>query len=108
VGLTPQQHQALLAIRAAEASDATIGYVAERLLLKPHSATGLIDRLVSLDLVTRCIPAEDRRRAQLRLTEKARSLLAELSAIHREEIGRLTPLLEGLLPRSSRKSEKRQ
>lgn len=99
VGLTPQQHQALLAIRAAEPAEATTGYVAQRLLLKPHSATGLIDRLVGLELVTRCIAADDRRRAHLRLTEKAGSLLAALSATHHEEIRRLKPLLEGLLSR---------
>lgn len=99
VGLTPQQHQALLAIRAAVPADATIGYVAQRLLLKPHSATGLVDRLVGLDLVTRHVAAGDRRRAQLGLTDKAGSLLAALSATHREEIRRLKPLLEELLSR---------
>src|SRR5690606_18647319 len=43
-GLTPQQHQALLAIRAADPDSATVGYVAQRLLVKPHTASGLIDR----------------------------------------------------------------
>ena len=47
-GLTPQQHQALLAIRGATQSPVTVGYVAERLALKPHSATGLIDRLEAI------------------------------------------------------------
>lgn len=98
-GLTPQQHQALLAIRGTELGQATIGYVAQRLLLKPHSATGLIDRLETLGLVTRHIVPEDRRRAVLRLTDKALTLLAELSATHREEIRRLKPLLEGMLSR---------
>lgn len=97
VGLTPQQHQALLAIRAAAAEDATIGYVADRLILKPHSATGLVDRLVALELVTRQAASEDRRRFILRLTKKADMLLASLSATHREEIGRLKPLLADLL-----------
>ncbi|WP_336968450.1 helix-turn-helix domain-containing protein [Sphingobium aromaticiconvertens] len=98
-GLTPQQHQALLAIRGAEAGQSTIGYVAQRLLLKPHSATGLIDRLETLDLVTRHVAPEDRRRAVLHLTDKALTLLAALSATHREEIRRLKPLLEGMLSR---------
>ena len=40
-GLTPQQHQALLAIRTAPAGTATIGYVAARPILKPHAVTGL-------------------------------------------------------------------
>ena len=99
VGLTPQQHQALLTIRGAETGQSTIGYVAQRLLLKPHSATGLVDRLETLDLVTRHVVPEDRRRAVLHLTDKAHTLLAALSATHREEIRRLKPLLEGLLSR---------
>jgi DNA-binding MarR family transcriptional regulator len=98
-GLTPQQHQALLAIRGAEAGQSTIGYVAQRMMLKPHSTTGLIDRLETLGLVTRHVVPEDRRRAELRLTDKAGTLLATLSATHREEIRRLKPLLEGMLSR---------
>lgn len=96
-GLTPQQHQALLAIRAAPADGATVGYVADRLILKPHSATGLVDRLVVLNLVERRASARDKRRALLALTQEAHAKLARLSAVHREEILRLKPLLMGLL-----------
>jgi DNA-binding MarR family transcriptional regulator len=97
VGLTPQQHQALLAIRAAEGGRASIGYVAERLILKPHSASGLIDRLEALGLLARRISPDDRRQAQLELTDAARALLAKLSLTHREEIRRLRPMLVELL-----------
>ena len=86
VGLTPQQHQALLAIRAADADQATVGYIAERLILKAHSATGLVDRLDALDLIIREVALDDRRRTLLRLTPKAYDILASLSAVHREEI----------------------
>lgn len=96
-GLTPQQHQALLAIRGAAKAPVTVGYVAERLILKPHSATGLVDRLVALDLVARQPSAEDRRQALLTLTPKAEMLLTQLSATHREEIIRLRPMLTELL-----------
>lgn len=98
-GLTPQQHQALLALRAAPATEATVGYIARRLLLKPHSATGLLDRLEKQGLVTRHIGDADRRRAQLRLTPQALDILAKLSNAHREEIGRLKPLLIEMLAR---------
>ena len=98
-GLTPQQHQALLAIRAAPRGRATVGYVAERLILKPHSATGLIDRLEALGLVRRRLSEQDRRRALLELTEQAHGILTTLSAAHRQEIGRLRPLLMELLER---------
>lgn len=97
VGLTPQQHQALLAIRAAPSDQATIGYVAERLILKPHSATGLVDRLEAQGLVVREASREDRRRALLRLTPTAFRILAELSAVHRSELQRLKPLLADIL-----------
>jgi DNA-binding MarR family transcriptional regulator len=99
VGLRPQQHQALLAIRAAEPGKATIGYVAERLMLKPHSASGLVDRLEVLGLLERRVSPDDRRQARLILTEKAEALLALLSVTHREEIRRLRPMLTDLLAR---------
>ncbi len=93
VGLTPQQHQALLAIRACRPDEATVGYVADRLILKPHSATGLVNRLEALALITREAATDDRRRALLRLTSKAYTLLDALSLAHREEIQRMRPLL---------------
>ena len=96
VGLTPQQHQALLAIRGCPPDEATVGHVAERLILKPHSATGLINRLEALALITREAAATDRRRALLRLTPKAYALLDALSAVHREEIQRLRPVFTGI------------
>ncbi|WP_257540546.1 MarR family winged helix-turn-helix transcriptional regulator [Sphingobium sp. CFD-1] len=96
-GLTPQQHQALLAIRAATPEQATVGYVAERLILKPHSATGLVDRLVALGLVVREAAAADRRRVYLRLTPGAYAMLAALTAIHREEVQKLRPVLLDIL-----------
>lgn len=99
VGLSPQHHQALLAIRGAEAGKASIGYIAERLILKPHSASELVDRLGALGLVKRQTAETDRRKTLLTLSNRAEALLGELSAIHREEIRRLKPLLLDLLDR---------
>lgn len=96
-GLTAQQHQALLAIRGAPAEPVTIGYVAERLMIKPHSASGLIDRLAALGLVSRSPSADDRRQALVSLTAKSRSLLEQLSATHREELRRIAPMFTTLL-----------
>ncbi len=98
-GLTPQQHQALLAIRGAAPTMVSIGYVADRLSLKPHSATGLVDRLEALGLVTRRPSLDDGRQALLDLTAKARAILRQLSTTHREEIIRLRPMLGALLER---------
>ena len=96
-GLTPQQHQALLAIRGAAPAAVAIGYIAERLILKPHSASGLVVRLEALGLIARRPSPDDGRQALLDLTPKARALLEALSATHREEIVRLRPLLTALL-----------
>ena len=61
-GLSPRQHQALLAIRGAPAGQATIGYLADRLILKPHSASELITRLKALDLIVGRTAETDRRK----------------------------------------------
>ncbi|MEO9130692.1 MAG: MarR family transcriptional regulator [Sphingomonas sp.] len=96
-GLTPQQHQALLAIRGAPPGSVSIGYIAERLMVKPHSASGLVARLEALNLVQRLPSPDDGRQALLKLTARSRKLLAALSSTHREEIVRLRPLLTDLL-----------
>jgi len=96
-GLTPQQHQAMLAIRAAPGGVATVGHVAERLLLKPHSATGLVHRLEAAGLVRRASSEHDRRQSLLRLSAAGQRRLDALSAVHREEIRRLRPALGALL-----------
>ena len=96
-GLTPQQHQVLVALRAAEEGELSIGTLAETLMLKPHSVSGLIDRLEALGLVERVAAETDRRRRCLRLTAKARELMTSLSRTHRDELRRIRPLLISLL-----------
>lgn len=96
-GLKPQQHQALLAVRAALDGTMLVGQLADRLKLRPHSATGLVDRLVALGLLDRTADAIDRRQVRLSLTRRAEDLLASLSEIHRSELRRIRPLLQDLL-----------
>lgn len=98
-GLTPRQHQVLVALRAADGDELSIGELAETLLLKPHSVSGLADRLVALGLVERVRSEDDRRSVALRLTAKARDLMSSLSATHRDELRRIRPLLISLLSR---------
>lgn len=99
-GLTSRQHQALLTIRGFPGSDrATIGNLAERLDLRPHSAVGLVDRLASKGLLQRHVDRADRRRVRLGLTRRSQALLAGLSLAHRDELRRLAPLLRALLAR---------
>ena len=96
-GLTPQQHQILVALRASDRLELTIGQLAETMFLKPHSMTGLADRLQALDLVERVRSDKDRRSVSLRLTTKAQDLLASLSQTHKDELRRIRPLLISLL-----------
>jgi DNA-binding MarR family transcriptional regulator len=96
-GLTPQQHQILLALRAADGLELTIGQLAETMFLKPHGGSGMADRLVSIGLVERVRSEEDRRSIRLRLTDKAKEVLASLGQVHKDELRRIRPLLISLL-----------
>ena len=88
-GLTPNQHQLLLAIRGfPEAHSPTISDAAEFLQLQHHSVVELVDRAVESGLVTRRVDPDDRRRQRLALTPKGTRKLARLSAAHREELRR--------------------
>jgi DNA-binding MarR family transcriptional regulator len=96
-GLTPQQHQVLLAIRAGPDRGMSVGDLAQQMLLRPHSATGLVDRLAEAGLVERVRDDEDRRQVRVRATGTAHALLASLSDSHRTELRRLKPLLTELI-----------
>ncbi len=97
-GLPAQQHQALLAIRGHRDEEAmTVGRLAERLLIAPHSATELVGRLVTADYVTRHADPADRRRQTLALTDKAQAVLERLTAIHLTEIREMAPRLIDIL-----------
>lgn len=98
-GLTPQQHQALLAIKGEAGEAVTIGRLAERLLVRHHSAVELVDRLAGAGLVRRTGGEADRRRVVVTLTPKAEAVLAELSSAHWAELRRIRPLLVDLLAR---------
>ncbi len=87
-GLTPAQHQLLLAIRG-HGGDPTIGDVAEHLLLRHHSAVGLVDRAEAAGLVRRVHDLDDHRMVRLRLTPMGGRRLSGLAATHLEEIRRL-------------------
>ena len=98
VGITPQQHQALLAIKGFPARDQiTIGELSERLQIKHHSAVGLLNRLEAEKLITRSPAQKDRRKVIISLTEHGLLILERLSDIHREELQRLSPQLRSLL-----------
>ncbi len=95
-GLTPAQHQLLLAIRGhGDPRGPTIGELAEYLLLLHHSTVGLIDRAEAAGLIARTRAEEDHRVVRLTLTKAGAERLDGLSAAHLEELARLTPQLPG-------------
>jgi DNA-binding MarR family transcriptional regulator len=98
VGLTPQQHQALLAIKGYPGRDyVTIGELAERLRIRHHSAVGLVDRLEAQDLVVRQNAEVDRRQVYVTVTARGLNALEQLSAVHRAELQRIAPQIGQLL-----------
>lgn len=97
VGLTPAQHQLMLAVRGhPDPRGPTIGEVADYLFLQHHSAVGLVDRAEAAGLVTRQREAEDHRVVRLQLTEEGSRRLETLSAAHLEELDRLATQITGL------------
>jgi DNA-binding MarR family transcriptional regulator len=115
-GLTPAQHQLLLAVRGHRSTahahgrhhaghhtgphrkasggrphpaEPTIGDLADHLLLRHHSAVQLVDRAAQSGLVTRRRDDEDHRIVHVSLTEKGSRILESLTAAHVEELARV-------------------
>jgi DNA-binding MarR family transcriptional regulator len=90
-GLTPAQHQLLLAIRGhSDSRGPTVGDVAEYLLLRHHSAGELIQRAEAAGLVIRVRDSEDQRVIRLQLTNTAAHCLQSLTELHLEELERFS------------------
>jgi DNA-binding MarR family transcriptional regulator len=97
VGLTSQQHQALLAIKGFPDGKAiTIGQLAEQLQVAHHTAVELVDRLTLQNLVLREASTLDRRHVYLKLTDGGVEILETLTWAHREELRRLSTRLNSL------------
>ncbi len=93
-GLTPQQHQALLAVEGFPGRDGvTIGELSERLQVAAHTVVELADRLETAGLAKRVASAEDRRQVHLQLTAEGRAKLGSLTELHRQELKTAGPLL---------------
>jgi DNA-binding MarR family transcriptional regulator len=94
-GVTPTQHQLLLAIRGhPDPAGPTIREMAGYLLVRHHSAVELVDRAVAAGLVERRQDGDDLPAVRLCLTADGADRLARLSALHLEELRRFAPQLE--------------
>ena len=93
-GVTAQQHQALLAIRAHDGPEPmSIGELADTLLIKNHGAVGLVGRLVDRGLIVRRASETDRRRVLLLLQPSGEEILASIS---RDNLVKLTAATRSL------------
>jgi DNA-binding MarR family transcriptional regulator len=98
-GLTPAQHQLLVAIKGHPGPrPPAIREIAEYLLLQSHSAVGLVDRAEAVEVVRRSQDPDDARVVRVELTEKGDKLVTELFAGHLARLYELAAALNELLP----------
>jgi DNA-binding MarR family transcriptional regulator len=103
LGLTPTQHQLLLAIRGHVGEEGpTMGDVADHLLIRHHSAVELVNRAERAGLVERRSDGADQRVVRLFLTSSGAAKLERISRANLSELGRLGPDFQELLSRLSR------
>lgn len=96
-GLTGAKHQLLLAIRGhPDPAGPTIGEIADHLVLRHHSAVGLVDRAVKDGLVQRSPDPANKSVVRVTLTPAGTSKLDALSEAHLEEISHLSPTMRTL------------
>jgi DNA-binding MarR family transcriptional regulator len=96
-GITPAQHQLLLAVRGhRDGAGPTIGEIATCLLLRPHSASELVDRAVTAGLITRNADPGNASIVRVALTPLGSEKLRGLSAAHLQELAELGPTMRTL------------
>ena len=108
VGITQQQYQALLAVRAhAGPGLLTISDLAAQMLIKHHSAVGMVNRLEELGLVRREPSPDDGRKVGIRLTANGQRVFDKLASVHRAELRRVGPDLGRLMTHFARAAGER-
>jgi DNA-binding MarR family transcriptional regulator len=97
--LTPEQYEALLALKAFSGSSGlTISDLSERLQVKHHTAVSLVDKLADAALVRREPGRDDRRLVFVNLTPAGARILAKAAVLHRSELRtRSAEMIEALL-----------
>jgi DNA-binding MarR family transcriptional regulator len=101
-GVTPLQHQALLAMQTWDAGPMAMKDLADQLLIAHHAAVQLVNRLEKAGLAERNRSSEDRRNVWVGLTGEGKRLLNRLASLHLAEMLRQEPLLTQSLARLRR------
>jgi DNA-binding MarR family transcriptional regulator len=96
-GLTPAQHQLLLAVKGhPDPAGPTIGEIADYLVLRHHSAVGLVDRAVRDGLVKRNPDPNSKSVVRVTLRPAGAAKLDALTEASVEEIKHLAPTMRTL------------
>ena len=86
-GIAAQQYQLIQAIAAVpEGQQASISYLAERMVLRHNSTVELVDRAERAGLVRREPDENDLRRSLVRLTMQGERMLQDLAVEHLNEL----------------------
>jgi len=97
-GLTPAQHQLLLAIKGHRGVQGpAVGDLAGYLLLRHHSTVELVNRAEAARLVERAGDDIDSRVTRVRLTAEGEQRLSQLTPAHLDELENLAPVLDQLV-----------
>jgi DNA-binding MarR family transcriptional regulator len=111
--LSASQYQVLLALKGLPPeSRSTIGYLADRLQVKHHSAVEIVDRMARRGLVRRVRASADRRQVFVTLTRSGSGLLRRVAARNLHHLRATQPALvkaiAAILEGSPRGSERRR
>ncbi len=118
-GLTPAWHQLMLAVRGHDNRDSrghdnhdsrghdnhdsrghdnhdgpTIGEIADALLIRPHSAVELCNRVEHAGFITRNADPRDGRVVRIQLTDEGAKAVEALSRLHLEQLRRFARTLD--------------
>ena len=97
--LTPEQYEALLALKAFSGETGlSISVLSERLQVKPHTVVSLVDKLEELQFARRAQGTADRRQVFVSLTPAGSRVLAKVAVLHRREMRIRSPeMIDALL-----------
>lgn len=91
--VTSQQYQAMLVIKTAVGGRIMMRELSEQMLMHPHGAVQLVDRLSLAGLANRTPSENDRRSVLIGLTPRGEGLLEVLARIHVQGLLANQPLL---------------
>lgn len=79
--LSPQQYNVLRILRGQKGKSIALMDIEHRMLDKSSNVSRLVDKLISKDLVNRSVSSKDRRRIEIIITSRGKSVLKEIDVI---------------------------